>query len=325
MASTTTISGDGSQPQAPTPDPFDAAFNAAAEAQEGGGAGTKAGEEGESPEATTPPEEGEPTAEETEGEGQPTEAPATEGTEPETKTEAQASTDQDERVGKLLAQLPKPLQKEWNKLVTQRQQKLAAQEKLLTALATDPVAAAKEILAAHELPAAPVLDTAAVATKLAAALGNEEQAKALAPVLAELVNAAVKPISDQNALAERNRNLQASQADIEKFSADHPDFDENDPAMNEWFDKMGPAAFQGKTTYETLGILRTLAYPEKVAAEKVKSTTKRMVANAKAAGPASKPVPGASVKAGPPSAAPTLEQAFNAALEGKTWGKGIGI
>lgn len=324
MASTTTTPGEGTT--APTPDPFDAAFAAAAASQEGASS-TAPGEEGEQPEApATTEEEAEPPAEETEGEGQPTEAPATEGTEPEAKTEAQApATDQDERVGKLLAQLPKPLQKEWNKLVTQRQQKLAAQEKLLTALATDPVAAAKEILAAHELPAAPVLDTTAVATKLAAALGNEDQAKALAPVLAELVNAAVKPISDQNALAERNRNLQASQADIEKFSAEHPDFDENDPAMNEWFDRMGPAAFQGKTTYETLGILRTLAYPEKVAAEKVKSTTKRMVANAKAAGPASKPVPGASVKAGPPSATPTLEQAFASALEGKTWGKGIGI
>lgn len=318
-------SGTDSAPAAPMS--LDAAFNAAVEAQ-----GGTAGEEGEGAGAdpnAADPVDAEQTSADTLEEGrsddasEETDEGEEAGTEAESPSPTAATEEPSPKLKKLLEGVPEEsregVRKYIDAAIQPKFQKIAAQTKLLASIERDPVGTAKAIIAeiegpkgATESPNGQAAPADATVEALKAAGFDEGQIKALAPIL-------------QGVQGEID-NLRASEAarvteqDVEAFKREFPDYDELEPKMNEWFDKIKPA--DSMDTRQFLGILRTLALGDKAVGDRTKKIFKKVVDNAKAAGPKSKSVPADAVK--PATKGPlSWDQSVELASQGVTVGRGL--
>lgn len=338
-------------------DSFDAAFNAAAEAQGGtsdGDASAGDGDSGDGDGGATPPPQ--PT-EQTEEEDQSDEASDDEGTEDDGDADdaADASSDGDGddasddtdtedggvKVGELLAELKKSnpeLYKRQQRYFTQRQQQHAAEIKLARAIQANPVAAAKHLLKQNGI-TIPEADNTPPETK--AALNPDlveiemakvpgvtpEQAKGLAGIFTALVKSATDPIikkdADREAEALRTRATvlaNAANDDFNSFKKDYPDVVYIEKDMEKMMDRITPG--KGVNNRQWLEMCRALVLQDKSVAERVRKTIAKMTEAAKNAKSKSASVPASVVQPGSKRII-DFDEAAEMAQRGETVGKGV--
>lgn len=263
-------------------------------------------EEGRSDDASEETDEGEETAD----------------AEDESTSPTAADEESSPKLKKLLEGVPEAqregVRKYIDAAIQPKFQKIAAQSKILASLERDPKGTALAILnqLGEVAPASPngtaETQTSDIEAGLKDAGFNETQIKALAPIL-QGVQAEVDGLRASEA-------ARVTEQDVEAFKREHADYDELEPAMNSWFDRIKPADNMDTRTY--LGILRTLALGDRSVGDRTKKIFKKVVDNAKAAGPKPKSVPADAVK--PAQAGPlSWDQSVELANQGVTVGRGL--
>lgn len=314
-------------------DAFDQAFAAAAAGQSDGDGGadetdTTGAAADDADTDTDAPEDDQQPQEDTEEEGPADEASNETDTSKADDKANDSINETNPKTRELLAKLPPELRKEWNKHFTQKSQRTAAQAAILRNIESDPVAAAKAILEHHgeverdDKEAEVVITPEAIEAEIASSFPAEQAAalKPLAGIVSKFLIGAVKPMQEQLRRDAITRNAEQVDSDIAQFKKDHPDYEVLEPVMNEWMDKIRPAATM--TTRQYMDTLRTLALADKGVAERVKTHLAKMEKNAKNARPKTAPVSSSVVKPGSKKSL-SLEESFAMASRGEVVGRGI--
>ena len=223
----------------------------------------------------------------------------------------------------LLAKLPPELRKQYERHFTQKSQRIAAKAReleshsaLIEALTTDPKGTVTQIAKQLGLQVAPPAAVDTAQNKLVELFG-EDGAKALGPVLRDIVEESVAPIKKSHEETLQKAAFATAKAAHEKFVAAHPDYKKHEKSMVAMSKLI--EAKPGMNENDYLETLYFLATRDKGVAAEAKKAINRMVKSATKSEPKSPAVPPSRVAPGPPRQFPTLQEAAEAARRGEVW------
>lgn len=333
MAEGSAAAGGGSG----APNPFDAAFEAALDAQGAGGEGAVEGADGEETTTGEEDEGGENDSDTTTDDDQTAADASEEVQSDETSTgkgedegdEPPAVADETPKLKALRGKIDeaktpeersKAIQKYMDAALQPKFQQISATRKFVEAFKKNPVAAARQVLAeaakkglVTEEGEAPTGEEAELKATLKAAGFTDQQT--------DVVTSLLRPMQQQQSeLALKNLASEVDN-DLASFKKDYPDFDDLEPKMSEIMDTIIPAPGTNRRQY--LEMIRTIALGQKGVAKGVKKALKGVVENAKGAAPKTRAVPDSSVQPGRQGRPLTFEESVELAMQGKRVGRGI--